>query len=139
MDPTLLVVALSTLTVTSYQPIPSQTKVTCVNRHSCETSIGDGITMYGVAVSQDLLKSGVVKYGDVLNIPGFGLRVVNDAMGLTKCGRRNDEGHCTKRVPQLRAIDLMVFSYEDEREVGIRHLPVTRLRQARKHNLPGME
>lgn len=85
--------------------------------------------MYGIAVSQDLLKSGIVQYGDVLSIPGLGLRVVNDAMGPTKCVHRNAEGRCVKRVPQTRAVDLMVFSFEEEHRIGVRHLSVTRLRQ----------
>ena len=135
----LLMVALSTLTVTAYQPTPAQTKPECKDRYHCTTSIDDNVTMYGVAVSQDLLHSGVVKYGDVLNVPGFGLRVVNDAMGPTKCAKRNDEGRCTKRVQQVRAIDLLVFSYEEEREVGVRRLPITRIRQPRKRDMPGME
>lgn len=131
MDASLLIVALSTLTVTSYQPIPAQTKPECTDRYHCQTSIDDNVTMYGVAVSQDLLHSGIVRYGDVLNVPGFGLRVVNDVMGPTRCVKRNEEGRCSKRVPQTKAIDLMVFSYEEEHRVGVQHLPVTRIRQGR--------
>lgn len=139
MEPTLLIVVVSTfMTVTSYQPTPAQTKPECKNRYSCTTSIDDGITMYGCAVSQDLLKSGVVRYGDVLNVPGFGLRVVNDAMGPTKCVKRKD-GHCVKRVPQRNAVDLMVFSYEEEHRVGVRHLPITRIRQPGAGDMPGMK
>jgi hypothetical protein len=139
MEPNLLIVVISTyMTVTSYQPTPAQTKPECRNRYDCTTSIDDGVTMYGCAASQDLLKSGIVKYGDVLSVPGLGLRVVNDAMGPTKCVRRNKAGHCVKRVPQRNAIDLMVFSYEEEHRVGVRHLPITRIRQAKPDDLPGM-
>lgn len=129
MSATLLIVALSTLTVTSYQPIPAQTKPECRDRYHCQTSIDDNVTMYGVAASPDLFKSGAVKYGDVLEVPGFGLRVVNDIMGTTKCVKHNLKGHCVKRVPQLKAIDLMVFSYQEEHRVGVRYLNVTRIRQ----------
>lgn len=139
MSASLLIVAIGTVTVTAYQPIPAQTKPECHDRYHCTTSIDDGITMYGVAVSQDLLKSGIIRYGDMLDVPGFGLRTVNDAMGLTKCVRHNGIGHCTKRVPQTRAIDLMVFSYEDEHNVGVRHIPVTRYRQPRPQDLPGIK
>ena len=129
MDASLLILVLGTMTVTSYQPIPSQTKPECKNRYNCTTSIDDGITQFGVAVSQDLLRSGAVKYGDMLDVPGFGLRTVNDCMGTTRCAKRNEAGKCIKRVPQLNAIDLMVFSYEEERAVGVRRLPITRYRQ----------
>lgn len=132
MEPNLIIVLLGTLTITSYQPIPAQTKPDCRNRHDCVTSIGDGITMYGVAVSPDLLKSGVVKYGDVLDVPGFGLRVVNDVMGTTKCEAHDSKGHCIKIVPQVKSIDLMVFSYKEEHKVGVRHLQVIRYRQGEK-------
>ena len=134
----MFIVLLGTMTITSYQAIPAQTKPTCINRHQCETSIGDGITMYGCAVSQDLLKSGKVRYGDVLSVPGFGLRMVNDAMGPTKCVKRKD-GHCIKRVAQVNAVDLMVFSYEEEHRVGVRRLPVTRIRQVAPEDMPGVK
>lgn len=101
-------VLLGALQVTSYQPIPAQTKPECVNRHQCETSIGDGITKYGVAVSQDLLKAGKVHYGDALYIPGYGWRIVNDCMN--------------KR--HINAVDLMVFTRAEEKAVGVRHLNV---------------
>lgn len=131
MDASLLIVLLGTMTVTSYQPIPAQTKPECKNRYQCTTSIDDGITQFGVAVSQDLLRSGKVKYGDVLNVPGFGLRVVNDCMGPTRCVKRNEARECIQRVAQLNAIDLMVFSYAEEKAVGVRKLPVTLYRQRR--------
>lgn len=129
MEAALLIVYLGTMTVTSYQPVPNQTKPECVNRYNCTTSIDDGITRYGVAASQDLLASGVVKYGDVLDVPGFGLRVVNDCMGLTRCDKRNLEGKCIKRVSQTNAIDLLVFNHAEEKKVGVRVLKITRIRQ----------
>lgn len=121
--PELLVVLIGTMTITSYQAIPSQTKATCLNRHQCETSIGDGITQYGAAVSQDLLKSGQVQYGDVLEIEGLGLRVVNDTMN--------------KR--HKRHVDLLVFSYAEEHKIGTQHRRVWVIRQLRKYDLPGMK
>lgn len=96
------------MTVTSYQPIPAQTKPECRGRYSCTTSIDDGITRYGCAVSQDLLKSGVVHYGDILYVPGFGYRVVNDTM----------------HPRHMRSIDLLVFTRAEEKMVGMRRLRV---------------
>lgn len=104
-------VLLGILTVTSYRPIPEQTKPECKGRFACTTSIDDGITRYGVAVSQDLLKSGEVHYGDALWVPGYGYRIVNDCMGP-----RN-----------RRAIDLMVFTREEEKAVGVRKLSVSKV------------
>lgn len=106
MTSTLLLLGM--LTVTSYQPIPAQTKPECKGRFSCTTSIDDGITKYGVAVSQDLLKSGAVHYGDVLYVSGYGSRVVNDCMAA--------KNH--------NAIDLMVFTRAEEKQVGVRHSDV---------------
>jgi 3D (Asp-Asp-Asp) domain-containing protein len=108
MEPNLLIVLLGTMTVTSYQPVPAQTKPECKNRFQCTTSIDDGITQYGAAISQDLLKSGQVHYGDVLSIEGMGMRVVNDTMN------RRHKKH----------VDLMVFSYAEEKKVGTQHRKV---------------
>lgn len=104
---------LGVLTLTSYQPIPAQTKPECVNRHRCDTSIGDGITMYGAAASQDLLKSGRLHYGDVILVPGFGWRVINDCMNAR---HRN-------------SIDLLVFTHAEEKRVGVRQLSIYRVQE----------
>lgn len=104
-------ILLGVLTVTSYQPIPAQTKPECKDKWHCETSVGDRLTMYGVAVSQDMLKDGRVHYGDVLYVPGFGWRVVNDCMN-----------HRHKN-----AIDLLVVTHDEEKRVGVRHLKVYRI------------
>lgn len=101
-------ILLGILTITSYRPVPEQTKPECQGRFHCTTAIDDGITMYGVAVSQDLLKSGEVHYGDILWIDGYGYRVVNDCMG----------------PKARRAIDLMVFTRNEEKAVGVRHKKV---------------
>lgn len=64
--------------------------------------------MYGCAVSQDLLKSGRIHYGDSLFIPGFGYRIVNDTMNA--------------RIKM--AVDLLVFTKEEEKKIGVRHLTI---------------
>jgi 3D (Asp-Asp-Asp) domain-containing protein len=101
-------ILLGTMTVTSYQAIPAQTKPECINRLHCTTSIDDGITRYGCAVSQDLLKSGEIHYGDVIYIPGFGYRVVNDTM----------------HPRHMRCVDLLVFTRAEEKMVGVRKLKI---------------
>lgn len=106
-------VLLGTLTLTSYQPVPAQTKPECKNRHDCETSIGDGITKYGAAASQDLLASGRLHYGSIIFVPGFGYRVINDTMAA--------KNH--------NAIDLLVFTRKEEKHVGVRHLKIYRVEE----------
>jgi len=101
-------ILLGVLTVTSYRPVPAQTKPECTGRFHCTTSIDDGVTMYGVAVSQDFLKSGQVAYGDVLYIPGYGNRIVNDTMNIR----------------HHNAIDMMVFTRAQEKAVGVRKLKI---------------
>lgn len=113
-------ILLGVLTVTSYRPVPEQTKPECVNRYRCTTSIDDGVTKFGVAVSQDMLKDGRVHYGDVLWIDGYGYRIVNDCMG-----------------PRHRnAIDLMVLTREEEKAVGVRHKKVLLVTEPKQ--LPGV-
>ena len=106
MNPIALIL-LGVLTTTSYRPIVGQTDAS-----PTWTSIGDRTTKYGVAVSQDLLKSGQVKYGDVLFVEGFGLRVVNDCM------------HYRKR----NSIDLLVLTHKEEQRIGTRHLKVYKVK-----------
>ena len=101
-------VLLGMLTVTSYRPVPAQTKPECTSRDHCRTSIDDGITKYGVAVSQDMLADGRVHYGDVLYVGGYGWRIVNDCMAAR---HRN-------------SIDLLVLTKPEERAVGVRHMKV---------------
>lgn len=109
-------ILIGTLTITSYQPIAAQTKPECTNRNHCRTSIDDGVTQFGIAASQDLLKSGEVHYGDIVIVEGYGARVVNDCMGP----RAN------------HAFDLMVFTHAEEKKVGVRHLKVYVVRQKQK-------
>ncbi len=102
---------LGTLTVTSYRPTPSQTRPGCTDRWHCDTANGDGITRYGVAVSQDLIKTGALRYGDVICVEGISCRVVNDCMNA--------------RIK--RSVDLMVFTKAEEHRIGVRHLRVYKL------------
>lgn len=101
-------ILLGTLTATSYRAVPEQTKATCVNRHACETSIGENVSELGVAVSPDLLHSGRVHYRDCLYISGVGFRIVND----TTNGRLHN------------AIDVFVYEKAEERAFGVRRLKV---------------
>lgn len=101
MTSTLLL--LGVLTLTSYRPVASQT-----DSSPTWTSIGDRTTMFGCAVSPDLLASGQVKYGDILFVTGYGYRVVNDTM-----------------APRMtKHVDLLVFTREAERRIGTRHVKV---------------
>jgi 3D (Asp-Asp-Asp) domain-containing protein len=113
-------ILLGILTVTSYRPVPEQTKPECTGRFHCTTSIDDGITKFGVAVSQDMLKDGRVHYGDVLFVEGYGYRVVNDCMGAR----------------HKNAIDLMVLTRDEEKAVGVRHKRVLLIHEPK--TLPGV-
>lgn len=94
-----LVVSTMVLTLTSYRSLPAQT-----DSSPFITSIGHRVSEQGLAVSQDLIKTGQVCYGDMLYVPGFGLRIVNDTMN--------------KR--HRKWVDLWVKTYEDEKQVGVR-------------------
>lgn len=94
------------MTITSYQPVAKQT-----DSSPTWTSIGDRTTMFGVAVSQDMLRSKQVKYGDVLYIEGVGMRVVNDCMNARYTQR----------------LDVLVFTYAEEKRIGTRRLQVWRV------------
>lgn len=101
-------ILLGTLQITSYRPVPEQTKSTCLNRHFCETSTGENVNELGAAVSPDLLESGEVRYGDALYIDSIGFRIIDDTMAA--------KNH--------RAIDVFVYTKAEEREIGIRHRDV---------------
>lgn len=66
---------IGSLTITSYRSVPEQT-----DSSPFITSIGERVCKDGVAVSQDLLKSKRIKYGDWLYIESIGLKRVNDTM-----------------------------------------------------------
>ena len=109
-------ILLGTMTVTSYRPVPEQTKPECKNRHFCETSIGENVSELGVAVSPDLLASGRVHYRDCIHIPGVGFRIVDDTTN--------------KRLHN--AIDVFVYEKSQERAFGVRHLKVWVVRDSSK-------
>ena len=68
------------------------------------TSIGHHVHAFGCAVSPDLLSSGEICYGDALQIPGFGIRVVNDVTH-----------------PRLiKTVDIWVATKTEEKRVGKR-------------------
>lgn len=101
-------VLIGTLTVTAYQPVPAQTRKGCHGIHDCFTANGDIPTKYGVAVSQDLLKSGQLHYGEPLYIEGIGWRIINDTMNA------RHKNH----------VDIMVWTHDAERAIGTRHVRV---------------
>lgn len=103
----MIVTLVGNLTVTSYRSVPEQT-----DDSPFITSIGERVHSSGVAVSQDLLKNGVVKYGDVLYVEGYGFKVVNDTMNP------RHKNH----------VDLWVDSYKKEKAVGVRKLNIYRVR-----------
>lgn len=109
MNAEILIVFLGIMPTTSYQPIKAQT-----DNSPTWTSNGDRTTKYGVAVSQDLLESGEVRYGDILKIEGIrGLRVVNDCMA----------------VRHKRSVDILVFTHAEEKRIGVRRCKIWRIRE----------
>jgi len=90
----LIAVLLGSFPVTSYRSVKAQT-----DSSPFITSIGEHVSKSGCAVSQDLLKLGIVKYGDTIYIDQIGFRRVNDTMH--------------RRIK--RQIDIWVDSYEAEK------------------------
>lgn len=104
---TIATLFLGVLLATSYQPVKGQT-----DDSPTWTANGDRTTKNGVAVSQDYIKSGLIKFGDVLYIEGVGYKVVNDVMNIRHKQR----------------IDVLVFTKAEERKFGTRKLKVWLLR-----------
>lgn len=108
-----LLVALTMLgnyTVTSYRSVPEQT-----DSSPFITSIGEKVNKSGVAVSQDLLKSGKLHYGDIIYIQGVGLKVVNDTMH-----------------PRIKNhIDVWVRTYREEKKFGTKQCYVFVVKEIR--------
>lgn len=103
----IIVTLVGNLTVTSYRSIPAQT-----DSSPFITSIGERTHKNGVAVSQDLLKTGAVKYGDIIFVEGYGFKVVNDTMN-----------------PRIKNhVDMWVETYEQEKAVGVQKLSIYRVR-----------
>lgn len=101
----LLIAALfiGNMTLTSYRSVKEQT-----DDSPYWTSIGERVNNHGVAVSQDLLESGKVRYGDLLYIEGQGFKVVNDCMN--------------KRLKN--SVDVWVETLPEEHAVGKRKAKV---------------
>ncbi len=108
---TIELVLIGTMTITAYRPVAWQTKPQCTNRSDCRTSIGENVSELGVAVSQDLLRSKRVKYGDVLWIPGIGYRKVFDTMNAR----------------HKNSVDIFVYEKWEEHKIGTRHLKIYRI------------
>lgn len=70
-----VVTLVGSLLTTSYRSVPEQTDAS-----PFITSIGERVNEHGIAVSQDLLRSGAVKYGDHVYIEDVGFKVVNDCL-----------------------------------------------------------
>lgn len=114
----LATVLLSTITLTGYQPLRSQT-----DDSPHFTSIGSRVNDNGIAVSRDLLcpmalsknlfikrhKSSVCKikrihYGDLIYIDEIGFKIVNDCMNAR----------------HKKRMDVFVWTLKDERAIGTR-------------------
>ncbi len=95
MNNVLTLVLLTQIITTTYRSVPAQT-----DSSPFYTSIGEHVCKDGIAVSQDLLLSGKVKYGDWVYIENIGFKRVNDCM--------NARHH--KRV------DIWVATYKEEKE-----------------------
>lgn len=112
-------IVLGTMTVTSYQATPAQTKPECQDNWHCHTSIGDVLTPIGCAVSQDLLKSGRVQYHEWLYVEGYGYCYVNDTM----------------HHRHINSVDLFAWQPADESRLKPRRASVYKLnRQPRGTN-----
>lgn len=109
-------ILLGTITITSYQPIPAQTKPECMGRHSCETSIGENVSELGVAIPQDWLHSGKVHYRDVLYIDGIGYRIVFDCLN--------------SRI--RNTVDVFVYTQAEEKAFVVKHRKVYLIREKQK-------
>jgi 3D (Asp-Asp-Asp) domain-containing protein len=73
----LLITLLGSFPVTSYRSVPNQT-----DKSPYVTSIGEHVSKFGCAASQDLLRDGIVKYGDLVYIQDVGFRRINDTMNI---------------------------------------------------------
>lgn len=94
--------------VTAYRPIKSQTDST-----PDFTAVNTPAIMGVCAVSQDLLKDGVFKYGDIVLVPGLGVYAVMDTMNAR----------------HKKSIDILVYTRLQEKIVGIR--PETLIKKLR--------
>lgn len=103
----MIVTLMGSMTVTSYRSVPEQT-----DSSPYYTSIGHRTHPNGVAVSQDLLASGAIKYGDLIYIQGYGFKIVNDTMNP------RHKNH----------VDMWVETKAQESAVGVKTLKIYRVR-----------
>lgn len=68
-------------------------------------------------------------YGQWLYIERYGFRQVNDVMGAYTTQRVKGK---KVRIPIKRQIDIFVWSWEQEHSVGVRHLNVFTIEEARR-------
>jgi len=73
----LAIMLLGNFPVTSYRSVHNQT-----DNSPFITSTGEYVNKMGCAASQDLLRDGIVKYGDLVYIEEVGFRYVNDTMNI---------------------------------------------------------
>lgn len=71
----LSVIFIGNLQVTAYRSVPEQT-----DDSPYITSTGERVNPNGIAISQDLLKSGAVHYGDTVYIEDVGFKKINDCL-----------------------------------------------------------
>jgi 3D (Asp-Asp-Asp) domain-containing protein len=102
---------LGSLMVTAYRSVPEQT-----DSSPNWTSIGEHVSKYGCAVSQDLLASGKVMYGDILAVEGIGTCVVND---------------CT-HSRHTNLVDKWVSTHAEEKAIVPKKRQVLRIRSVQK-------
>lgn len=97
MNLVLTAILIGNLQVTAYRSTPNQT-----DSSPWLTSIGERVTVRGLAVSPDLLKKngGPLDYGDLVYVEGTGYRFVNDVM----------------HPRHKRAIDMWVPTYQEEKK-----------------------
>jgi len=100
MNLALTLVLITNIQITGYQSLKSQT-----DDSPFVTSTGEHVCRHGVAVSQDLLASGKIRYGDWLYIEGIGLKFVNDTMN-----------------PRIKnSIDIWVSSHGEEKDIWLKY------------------
>jgi 3D (Asp-Asp-Asp) domain-containing protein len=73
----LAIILLGSFPVTSYRSAKSQT-----DKSPFITSTGEHVYKGGCAASQDLLRDGIVKYGDTIYIENIGFYRINDTMNI---------------------------------------------------------
>ncbi len=114
-------ILLGVLQATSYIPVPRETKPECTSRNHCRTANNENVSQLGVAVSQDFLDSGKIKYGDCLYIDGVGFRIVNDCLN--------------RRF--VRSIDIFFYTFAQEKAFGVNHLRVWLVSKPTKAEIAG--